>query len=348
MHHFLTDDERWDAVCARDVSADSAFRFAVRTTGVYCRPQCAARRPLRENVEFFERGSQAEAAGYRACKRCLPDGVPEAAQIALVDAACREIETAERQPTLGELAGRARRSPFYFQRLFKRIVGISPREYGAAKRAEHLRAGLAARHSVTTAIADAGFGSSSRAYDIAPQTLGMSPGTYRERGRGMRIAYAVAPTPLGWIGIAATVHGIAAIELGDDGDAVREGVRARFAHADLREDDAALRSSLETVLAFIERPSAGLQLPLDVQGTAFQRRVWRALTDIQYGQRASYADVARAIGEPGSARAVATACAANPVALAIPCHRVVRADGAIGGYRWGEERKRTLLEAERK
>jgi len=347
MHQFLTDEDRWDAVCAREAAADGAFRFAVRTTGVYCRPQCAARRPLRKNVEFFERGTDAEAAGYRACKRCLPDGVPEAAHIALIDAACREIETAERLPTLADLALRANRSPFYFQRLFKRIVGVSPREYGAAKRAEQLRDGLGAQRSVTTAIHDAGFGSSSRAYEIAPQTLGMSPGAYRDRGRGMQVAYAIAQTPLGWIGIAATQHGVAAIELGDKRDDVRDRVRARFANAELREDDAALRGNLEIVLAYIKRPSLGLRLPLDVQGTAFQRRVWRALTEIAPGQRASYAEVARAIGDPNASRAVATACASNPVALAIPCHRVVRGDGAIGGYRWGEDRKRTLLEAER-
>jgi AraC family transcriptional regulator of adaptative response/methylated-DNA-[protein]-cysteine methyltransferase len=347
VQQFLTEADRWEAVCARDAAADGAFLFAVRTTGIYCRPHCAARRPLRANVEFFERASEAEACGYRACKRCVPDGVPEAAQIALIDAACREIESAEKVPTLAQLAALAGRSPFHFQRLFKRIVGVSPREYGAAKRAEQLRAGLAAQRSVTTAIHDAGFGSSSRAYDIAPRTLGMSPGAYRDRGRGVRMTFAVAQTPLGWIGIAATDRGVAAIELGDARDIVRDRIRDRFAHADLIEDNVSLRDKLDSVLAYIERPSAGLHLPLDVQGTAFQHRVWRALTEIAPGQRASYADVARAIGAPSAARAVATACAANPAALAIPCHRVVRGNGEIGGYRWGEARKRVLLEAEK-
>jgi AraC family transcriptional regulator of adaptative response/methylated-DNA-[protein]-cysteine methyltransferase len=322
------------------------FFFAVRTTGVYCRPHCAARRPLRQNVDFFDRASDAETAGYRACKRCVPNGVPEAAQITLVDAACRAIENAEQLPTLGELAARAGRSPAHFQRLFKRIVGVSPREYGVAKRAERLRAGLATQPSVTTAIHDAGFASASRAYDVAPQTLGMPPRTYRDRGRGMRIAYTIARSPLGWVGLAATDRGVAAIELGDDAHAVRARILERFARAELFEDDRLLREKLEAVLAYIKRPQAGLHLPLDVQGTAFQRRVWLALTEIAPGRRASYADVARAIGDPKSARAVATACASNPVARAVPGHRVVRGDGALGGYQWGEERKRTLLEAE--
>lgn len=255
VQQFLTADERWDAVCARDNAADGAFLFAVRTTGVYCRPHCAARRPLRSNVEFFERPSDAEAAGYRACKRCVPSGVPEAAQIALVDAACRAIENAEQLPTLGELAVRAGRSPAYFQRLFKRIVGVSPREYGVAKRAERLRAGLVTQRSVTTAIHDAGFGSASRAYDTAAQTLGMSPGAYRDRGRGMRVMYTIVQSTLGWIGLAATERGVAAIELADDAEIVRTYFLDRFANASLVENDPALRANVEAVLAYLKRPA---------------------------------------------------------------------------------------------
>jgi AraC family transcriptional regulator, regulatory protein of adaptative response / methylated-DNA-[protein]-cysteine methyltransferase len=346
VQQFLTADDRWDAVCARDSAADGAFLFAVRTTGVYCRPHCAARRPLRQNVDFFDRATEAEAAGYRACKRCVPNGVPEAAQITLVDAACRAIEDAEQLPTLRELAAGAGRSPAHFQRLFKRIVGVSPREYGVAKRAERLRAGLATQPSVTTAIHNAGFSSASRAYDAAPQTLGMSPGAYRDRGRGIRVMYTIVQSALGWIGLAATDRGVAAIELADDADAVRACFLARFANADLVENDPALRANVEVVLAYLKRPRAGLHLPLDVQGTAFQQRVWRALTDIAPGQRATYSDVARTIGAPKAARAVAMACAANPVALVIPCHRVIRSDGTLGGYRCGENRKRVLLEEE--
>jgi len=342
-----TADERWEAVRARDARADGTFVFAVRTTGVYCRPHCAARRPLRANVEFFETGEAARAAGYRACKRCKPDGVStEHELVALVDRACRTIEAAEITPSLAELAAAAGKSPFYFQRTFKRIVGVSPREYAAAKRAEHLRSALSAHARVTDAVYDAGFGSSSRVYSLAASTLGMTPSAFRDGGRGERVRYAVVETAFGWIAIAVTQRGVAAIELHDSRDAARARIAERFAAADLAEDQTELRDVLDAILRYIERPAAGLDLPLDVQGTAFARRVWRALTQLAPGETASYTQIAQAIGRPGAARAVAAACAANPVALAIPCHRVVPASGGTGGYRWGAGRKRALLAAE--
>lgn len=344
---YQTADQRWDAVCARDAGADGAFVFAVSTTGVYCRPQCAARRPLRTNVRFFDTRGAAESAGFRACKRCRPDGLSQADEaLALVARACRTIEAAAEPPSLAELAAAVGKSPFYFQRVFKRIVGLSPREYAAAKRQEQLRAALPAHARVTDAIYDAGFGSSSRAYDIAPAALGMTPSAFRDRGRGEAVRYAALSTPYGWVGIAATQRGVAAIELGDDRETVCARIAKRFERADLVHDDTALRGALAAVLDYIERPAAGLALPLDVQGTAFARRVWRALSQIPPGQTATYGEIARAIGQPSAARAVAAACAANPAALAIPCHRVVPASGGTGGYRWGAQRKRALLAGE--
>jgi AraC family transcriptional regulator of adaptative response/methylated-DNA-[protein]-cysteine methyltransferase len=339
--------ERWEAVCARDARADGTFVFAVRTTGVFCRPQCAARRPRRENVEFFATVDDARTAGYRACKRCRPESRSmEDELVALVDRACRTIEGAETAPTLAELAADAGKSPFYFQRTFKRIVGVTPREYAAAKRAEGLRRALPAHARVADAVYDAGFGSSSRAYSLAASTLGMTPSAYRARGQGERVRFAASESALGWIAVALTARGVAAIELGDSREAVCARINARFAAADVAEDRTELRDVLAAILHYIEQPRAGLDLPLDVQGTAFARRVWRALTRLAPGQTATYAQIAAAIGRPGAARAVASACAANPAALAIPCHRVVPASGGSGGYRWGAARKRALLDAE--
>ena len=340
-------NERWEAVCARDARADGTFVFAVRTTGVFCRPQCAARRPRRENVEFFPTAEAARAAGYRACKRCRPESRSmEDELVALVDRACRTIEAAETPPPLAELAAAAGKSPFYFQRAFKRIVGVTPREYAAAKRAEGLRQALPAHPRVVDAIYDAGFGSSSRGYSLAASTLGMTPSAYRAGGQGERVRFAAVSSALGWIAVAMTARGVAAIELGDSREAVCARISTRFAAADLAEDHTELHAVLAAILRYTEQPRAGLDLPLDVQGTAFARRVWRALTKLAPGETATYAQIAAAIGRPGAARAVASACAANPAALAIPCHRVVPAAGGSGGYRWGAARKRALLEAE--
>jgi AraC family transcriptional regulator of adaptative response/methylated-DNA-[protein]-cysteine methyltransferase len=321
--------------------------FAVRTTGVYCRPQCSARRPLRANVRFFADAATARAAGFRACKRCRPDGrTAHDDLLASIDRACRTIETAEREPTLAQLASAAGKSPFHFQRAFKRIVGVSPREYAAAKRAEQLRRILPGRGRVSDAVYDAGFGSSSGAYSVAASTLGMSPAAFRAGGRGERVRFTTAETALGWIAVARTERGVAAIQLDASREAVSAGIAKTFAAADLAEDSAELSDVLAVILRYLERPAAGLDLPLDVQGTAFSRRVWRALTQIPPGQTATYAQVAAAIGRPGAARAVAAACAANPAALAIPCHRVVPAAGGSGGYRWGAARKQALLDGE--
>jgi len=340
-------DQFWEAVSTRDARADGRFVFAVRTTGVFCRPQCPARRPRRENVAFFATVDDARAAGFRACKRCRPDRPSvDDELVALVDRACRTIDEAEATPTLAELAAAAGKSPFYFQRTFKRIVGVTPREYAAAKRAEGLRAALPGRARVADAVYDAGFGSSSRVYSLAASTLGMTPSAFRAKGRGERVRFAAVESALGWIAVAATARGVAAIELGDSRDAVCARINERFAAADLAEDRAELRVALDAILRYIERPRAGLDLPLDVQGTAFARRVWRALTQLAPGQTATYAQIAAAIGRPSATRAVASACAANPAALAIPCHRVVPARGGSGGYRWGSARKRKLLDAE--
>jgi AraC family transcriptional regulator of adaptative response/methylated-DNA-[protein]-cysteine methyltransferase len=339
--------ERWEAVCARDARADGAFVFAVRTTGVFCRPQCAARRPLRENVEFFATVDDARGAGYRPCKRCRPESRSmEDELIAVVDRACRTLEEAETVPSLAELAAAAGKSPFHFQRTFKRIVGVTPREYAAAKRAEGLRLALPAHARVVDAVYDAGFGSSSRAYSLAATTLGMTPSAYRAGGEGERIRFASGESALGWIAVAVTARGVAAIELGDSREAVCARINERFAAADVIEDRTELQTVLGEILHYLEQPRAGLDLPLDVQGTAFARRVWRALTQLAPGQRATYGQIAETIGNPGAARAVASACAANPAALAIPCHRVVPASGGSGGYRWGAARKRALLDAE--
>jgi AraC family transcriptional regulator of adaptative response/methylated-DNA-[protein]-cysteine methyltransferase len=342
-----TAHERWAAVCARDARADGTFVFAVRTTGVFCRPPCPARRPRRTNVEFFDGADAARAAGYRACKRCKPDGRSTQDElVALVDRACRTIEAAETAPSLAELAAAAGKSPFHFQRVFKRVVGVSPREYAAAKRIEQLRSTLPAHGRVADAMYEAGFGSSSRAYSQAASTLGMTPSVFRAGGRGERVRFAVAESSAGWIAVAATQRGIAAIDLADDRAIACARIQKRFWAADLAEDEAELRDVLDAILHSIEQPVAGLDLPLDVQGTAFSRRVWRALTQLGPGQTATYGQIADAIGRPGAARAVATACAANPVALGIPCHRVVPAGGGSGGYRWGTARKRALLDAE--
>lgn len=339
--------ERWDAVCARDARADGTFVFAVRTTGVFCRPNCAARRPLRANVEFFAEPQAARAAGYRPCKRCRPEDGSERAMLAqMIGRACRAIDDAEIEPTLSELAASVGLSAFHFQRTFKRIVGVSPHDYAGAKRAERLSRTLPDHARVADAVYAAGFGSSSAAYSQAAATLGMSPSAFRDGGRGERIRFAARQTAIGWIAVAVTKRGVAAIELGDDRAVVCAGVTARFPTADLAEDETELGPALAAILEYLARPQSGLDLPLDVQGTAFRRRVWRALTQIAPGRTATYAEIAAAIGEPRAVRAVAAACAANPAALAIPCHRVVPKRGDSGGYRWGAARKRALLDAE--
>jgi AraC family transcriptional regulator of adaptative response/methylated-DNA-[protein]-cysteine methyltransferase len=321
--------------------------FAVRTTGIYCRPNCRSRLPLRSNVRFYTEPALAESAGYRACKRCAPAQAqsPEPA-LEIVHAACRQIEMAETPPPLAELAAAAGLSPFHFHRVFKKTVGVTPKQYAAAHRLDRFRAGLDAKRAVTDALYDAGFGSASRASEYADAGLGMTATTYRAGGAGERIAFATAPSSLGLVAVAATERGVCAIEFADDVPTFESALRARFARADVREDDAVLRAALAAIVRHIDRPSEALDLPMDIRGTAFQQRVWQELRRIPLGATATYAEVAAAIGAPRAVRAVGSACANNPVALAVPCHRVRRSDGGDGGYRWGIDRKRALLRNE--
>jgi AraC family transcriptional regulator, regulatory protein of adaptative response / methylated-DNA-[protein]-cysteine methyltransferase len=340
-----TDDERWAAVTGRDARADGTFFYSVRTTGVYCRPSCPSRRARRENVAFHASRADAERAGFRACKRCRPDrpGEPHAEAVAR---ACRLIETAEEMPGLDRLADEAGLSRYHFHRVFKAVTGVTPRAYAAAHRADRVRAALTRSPSVTQAIYEAGFNSSGRFYATSSALLGMQPREFRAGGEGTAIRFAVGECSLGSILVAATERGVCAILLGDDPHELVRDLQDRFASAELSAGDPAFDEMVARVVGFIEAPRLGLGLPLDVRGTAFQLRVWQALRDIPAGSTLSYADIARRIGAPRAVRAVAQACASNPIAVAIPCHRVVRQDGALSGYRWGVDRKRALLDRE--
>jgi AraC family transcriptional regulator, regulatory protein of adaptative response / methylated-DNA-[protein]-cysteine methyltransferase len=343
------DEARWRAVMSRDVSADGTFWYSVATTGVYCRPSCGARRPLRSNVRFHKTCGDAEAAGYRACKRCKPHLSPSGQLHAdRIAAACRQIETAETAPCLGDLARHVGLSPYHFHRLFKATTGVTPKAYATAHRAEKVRAELKNGASVTGAIYAAGFGSSARFYDTADRALGMKPCEYRSGGRNMQIRYAIAPCSLGLVLAGATGKGICAIFLGDDAAALVDDLRKRFPQASLVEGDAEFAKLLAEVVSGIETPGKAAALPIDIVGTAFQQQVWAALRDIAPGETATYADIAKRIGKPNAVRAVGTACGANPIAVAIPCHRVVGSDGKLTGYRWGIGRKRALLDREQK
>ncbi len=345
----LDQEKCWNAVTGRDRGADGAFCYSVRTTGVYCRPSCASRLPLRKNVAFHETCADAEAAGFRACKRCRPtERTQIEAQLAAVAKACAILAERESAPTLAELAREVGVSPFHFHRLFKQVTGATPREYARAKRLARFGKALDRGERVTRAVYGAGFGSSSRAYQDAGPTLGMTPGARRRAGQGEAIRFATAKTALGWVLVAATEKGVCAAELGDSRESLVAALRARFAAAEVREDRAGLSDWLEAIAGFIASPDHSLELPLDVRGPAFQAQVWRALQRIPPGKTASYAEIAAALGRPRAVRAVAQACASNPVALLVPCHRVIRRDGDISGYRWGVERKRALLAREKK
>lgn len=345
---FAGDDERWAAVVARDSRADGRFFYSVLTTGVYCRPSCAARLPRRENVRFHASCAAAERAGFRPCKRCRPNERPAAEQrAAAVAKACRLIEEAEELPGLDALAAAAGMSRFHFHRVFKSVTGVTPKSYAAAHRAERVRDELARGGTVTEAIYGAGFNSSGRFYAKSAEVLGMKPRSFRDGGAGAAIRFALGECSLGSILVAATDKGVCAILFGDDPEALLRELQDRFPRAQLIGGDGAFEQLVAKVVGFVEAPALGLDLPLDLRGTAFQQRVWQALRAIPPGSTASYAEIARRIGDPRSVRAVAQACAANPVAVAIPCHRVVRRDGALAGYRWGVERKRALLERER-
>lgn len=341
-------DPRWRSVAARDAGADGDFVYAVRTTGVYCRPSCPSRRAQPRNVAFYDSPAQAEAAGFRPCLRCAPKGVSsQEANAALAAEACRLIAAAEEPPKLAELARRIGMSPFHFHRQFKAAVGLTPKQWAAAHRARRLRAELSDREAnVARAVYDAGFNSSGRFYESANETLGMTPGAYKDGGRDAEIRFALGRSSLGTILVARSEKGVCAIALGEDPDALLRSLQDRFPKARLIGGDAEFEKLVAQVVGFVEAPRIGLDLPLDLRGTAFQERVWLALRRIPPGRTASYAEIAREIGAPRAVRAVARACAANELAVAIPCHRVVRSDGALSGYRWGVERKRALLEKE--
>ena len=341
------DESRYDAIRRRDAAFDGVFFYGVRTTGVYCRPSCAARLARRENVSFHPSGEAAGQAGFRPCKRCRP-GEPARRErhAALVRAACRTMEEAEGVPALADLARAAGLSACHFHRVFKDLAGVTPKAYAVARRAARLQAGLGAAASVTEAIYGAGFNAASRFYDGAADRLGMTPTAYRAGGAGVAIRFAVGACSLGAILVAASDKGVCAIAFGEDPAALVRDLEDRFPSAALVGGDPAFEATVARVVGMVEAPGLGLDLPLDIRGTAFQQRVWQALRAIPPGSTASYAQIAAALGAPAAVRAVAGACAANTLAVAIPCHRVVRSDGALSGYRWGVERKAALLQRE--
>ena len=342
-----SDDRYWDAVVARDPRRDGEFFFAVSTTGVYCRPSCAARRPRRENVRFFRTPQAAEQAGFRACLRCRPKAFTGNPETDGVKAICRFIEQHLDEPlTLQRLAREFHQSPFHLQRRFKSVLGITPREYADSCRLKTLKRNLQAGDSVTRAMYDAGYGSSSRLYERTASQLGMTPDKYRRGAIAATIRYTVADSPLGRMLIAATERGICSIQFARTDSELIDGLKREFPFAVRRSDDGELRNWVSTLLHHLRGKDLNSFLPLDIQATAFQRKVWTYLQSIPFGATKSYGEVAKAIGKPRAFRAVARACATNPVAIEIPCHRVVREDGSMGGYRWGMERKKALLEME--
>jgi AraC family transcriptional regulator, regulatory protein of adaptative response / methylated-DNA-[protein]-cysteine methyltransferase len=342
-------DPRWTAIVARDRKADGTFWYSVETTGVYCRPSCGARRAKPGNVRFHNTIAEAERAGFRPCRRCKPNQPSlEQVQADSIAAICRAIETAAETPRLATLAKRAGLSPYHFHRVFKAVTGLTPRAYAAAHRTQRVRRELEKRSkTVTEAIYDAGFNSGGRFYEASSQLLGMTPTDYRAGGADTEIRFAVGECSLGSVLVAQSPKGVCAILLGDDPETLVHDLQDRFSRARLIGGDRAFEQTVAKVIGFVEAPKRGLDLPLDVRGTAFQQRVWQALREIPVGSTASYSQIADRIGARRSARAVAHACGANPLAVAIPCHRVVRTDGSPSGYRWGIARKETLLRKER-
>jgi AraC family transcriptional regulator of adaptative response/methylated-DNA-[protein]-cysteine methyltransferase len=344
-----SDEQRWQAVLRRDRSADGQFFYSVRTTGVYCRPSCASRIAQRRNVAFHPSRAAAEAAGFRPCRRCKPHEPSLSEQYAArIAEACRLIESADAAPSLNDLARSLEVSPYHFHRIFKMLTGLTPKAYATAHRNERARTQLRERASVTEAIYEAGFNSNAPFYAQAQQALGMKPRDFRAGGLNAVIRFAVAQCSLGAILVAATDLGVCSILLDDDPELLVRDLQDRFPRAQLIGGDADFEQLVAKVIGFVEAPGLGLDLPLDVRGTAFQKRVWDALRQIPAGTTASYTTMAERIGSPKAVRAVAQACAANPLAVAIPCHRVVRNDGGLSGYRWGIERKRALLDRERR
>jgi AraC family transcriptional regulator of adaptative response/methylated-DNA-[protein]-cysteine methyltransferase len=345
---YATDATRWAAVKRRDRAADGKFYYSVRTTGVYCRPSCAARLARRENVAFHASPAAAEKAGFRPCKRCRPNEPALAErQAEAVAKACRLIERADELPSLAALAKAAGMSRFHFHRIFRAVTGVTPKAYADANRAQRVREALTSSGSVTQAMYDAGFNSSGRFYAASADMLGMTPRDFRAGGTGAEIRFAVGQCSLGAILVGATQKGICAIAFGNDPDALVRDLQDRFPKAQLIGGDAAFEALVAKVVGLVEAPAQDFDLPLDVRGTAFQQRVWQALRKIPAGATATYTEIAKCIGHPKAVRAVAAACAGNPVAVAIPCHRVVRLDGDLAGYRWGIARKRALLAKEK-
>src|ERR1700747_3573990 len=343
----VADDPRWARIVARDKTADGHLWYSVSTTGVYCRPSCPSRTANPRNVQLHDTLESARSTGFRPCKRCNPDGPSiEAENATLVAKACRIIEESEEEPSLEALAGAVGRSPSYFHRVFKAATGITPKGYAAARRATKVRQGLASGSSVTEAIYDAGFNSSGRFYEKSTDMLGMTPSRYRAGGANEEIKFAVGQTSLGAILVASSKKGVAAILLGDNPDGLVRNLQDRFPKAHLIGADRDYEALVARVVGFVEAPGIGLDLPFDIRGTTFQQRVWEALREIPAGDTVSYAEIAQRIGAPTAVRAVAGACAANTLAVGLPCHRVVRSDGSLSGYAWGVERKRDLLDRE--
>ncbi|WP_429130913.1 bifunctional DNA-binding transcriptional regulator/O6-methylguanine-DNA methyltransferase Ada [Ensifer sp. 4252] len=343
----VAEDPRWAAIADRDKAADGHFWYSVTTTGVYCRPSCPSRMANPRNVQLHDTLEGAKATGFRPCRRCNPDGLSsDEANGAIIAKACRLIEHSEEEPLLSDLAAAVVKSQSYFHRLFKTATGLTPKDYAAAHRAAKVRRGLEAGNSVTEAIYEAGFSSSGRFYEHSTDILGMTPTRYRAGGTDEEIRFAVGQTSLGAILVASSRKGVASILLGDDPEALVRDLQDRFPKAQLIGADADYEALVAQVVGFVEAPGIGLDLPLDVRGTAFQQRVWRALQEIPVSRTMSCAEVARRIGQPKAVRAVASACAANNLAVVIPCHRVVRNDGSLSGYAWGIERKRALLDRE--
>ena len=344
----LSSASRWRIVLARDRRFDGAFVYAVRSTGIYCRPSCPSKRPRQAQVAFFAVPEAAERAGFRACRRCRPaEAAPSDPTVEVVRAACRYLDAHAAEPvSLAALGAAAGAAPQRLVRAFRRVLGVTPRQYREARRLSRFKTELRKGKRVSPAVYEAGYGSSSRVYERARDELGMTPATYARGGKGARIGFTVAPCPLGRLLVAATETGICRVSLGDGADELEAQLRAEFAAADIRRDDARLARSVSAIVRHLEGAEPHLDLPLDVRATAFQRRVWQALRAIPYGTTRSYAEVARSVGNPKATRAVARACATNPAALVIPCHRVVREDGDLGGYRWGVARKQVLLARE--
>jgi len=347
IDRYTSDRARWNAVVQKDPNADGKFYYSVKTTGVYCRPSCPGRRALRQNVAFHPSCADAEKAGFRACKRCIPNGPSmQERHATAVAAACRTIESTDDLPNLETLAAGADMSRFHFHRVFKAATGLTPKAYAQAHRAERMREELPKRATVTEAIYGAGFNSNGRFYATSSQMLGMTPSNFRDGGTGESIRFALGECSLGSILVAVSEKGVCAISLGDDPDELAKELQDRFPKAQLIGGDREFEQMVARVVGLVEAPRVGLDLPLDVRGTAFQQRVWKALREIPSGSTASYTEIAKRIGSPESVRAVASACASNPIAVAIPCHRVLRTNGGLSGYRWGVERKRALLERE--